>query len=70
MFYAMKMKSRGVCGFVIFSSMGKKDLGHIIHATYLVSLIPSVRATDKGRFDTRIWLFLHPLPETMVLLVL
>lgn len=57
-------------GFAIFSSMGKKDLGHIILAIYLVSLIHSVRATDKSRFDTRIWVFLDPLPETMVLLLL
>lgn len=57
-------------GFVIFRSMGKKGLGHIIHATYFISLILSVRATDKGRFDTRIWVFLDPLPETMVLLLL
>lgn len=57
-------------GFVNFSSMGKKGLGHIIHAIYLISLISSVRATDKCRFDTRIWVFLDPLPETMVLLLL
>lgn len=41
-------------GFVIFSSRGKKDLRHTIHAAYLISLISSVRATAKGRFDTRI----------------
>lgn len=57
-------------GFVIFSSRGKKDLRHIIHAAYLISLISSVRATAKGRFDTRIRVFLHPLPETMVLQIL
>lgn len=40
--------------FAIFSSMGKKYFGHIIHATYPISLIPCVGATDKGRFDMRI----------------
>lgn len=68
------MKSRGVCGIwwdlSFLVQWAKKALGMLFYATYLISLIPSVRATDKCRFDTRIWVFLDPLPENMVLLLL
>jgi len=50
-----------------------KNLGQILRnicATDLISLIYSVRATAEGRFETRIWRNLYPLPETTVPLLL
>lgn len=53
---------RSVWDFSFLVQWAKKALGMLFYATYLVSLIPSVRATDKCRFDTRIWVFLDLRP--------